>query len=101
MAEAGRKAGEVSATYWRTVLAAAALALCSAAPVLAQAPAPPVLYSVEARGHTVIVSWVPANDYTISHRLEAGSAPGLTDIATLDVPITQSTYFLTDVPAAT
>lgn len=49
----------------------------------------------------VIVSWVPANDYTISHRLEAGSAPGLTDIATLDVPITQSTYFLTDVPAAT
>jgi len=40
--------------------------------------------------HTVTLSWTPPTEMTTGFVVEAGSAPGLTDLASMDVPSANS-----------
>jgi hypothetical protein len=64
------------------------LASCAASfvePAHAQ-PLAPRNFSATAHGIAVSLSWDAPSDFRTRYRVEAGSAPGLTDIASFDLP---------------
>ena len=68
-----------------------------------RAPQPPLNLQATVDGTTVTLRWQPSSDgpAPIAFLLEAGSAPGSADIATLSVPANQFELTVTGVPTAT
>src|SRR5688500_406657 len=67
------------------------------------APAVPTNLTVNVVGSTVTLMWMSpvGGDPPTSYILEAGSAPGLANIAAFDTGTTSTTFVATNVPAGT
>ena len=78
-----------------------ALCQCAPATVLAQALEPPTLTSATVDGLQVMLQWTAVAQWPAEYRIEAGSAPGQSDVAVIDTRSLFNVYSASPVPVGT